>query len=276
MSTSLLAVTLFGAIATAFAQTAVPASHRAFDVVSIKPNTSGVAGERIGPIMMGSFTGTNITVDHLLRLAYDVHEFEVLGAPEWTKSATFDITAKAEGMDKATYEEMRPLLQTLLADRFKLALHRETKDLPVYELVAAKDAPKLVATKEGSCTAFDPRNPPPPQPGGALPRICGATQMGKNLLRIVGSTLPDLAADLSELLGRSVIDKTGVTGRFDVDLRFAPDDAIAIGGLPSPTGDLSRPSIFAAVQEQLGLRLKSSKGPVHVLMIDHVERPTEN
>jgi uncharacterized protein (TIGR03435 family) len=171
---------------------------------------------------------------------------------------------------------MQPLLQSMLADRFKLLLHRETRDLPVWKLVAAKGGSKLVAAKEGTCDSFDPKNPPPPQPGGALPRTCGATSMGRNLLQAIGLSLPDLAADLSELLGRPVVDKTGLTGRFDVHLEFAPDDAIALGAQPSPAADLSRPSIFTALQQQLGLRLELSKGPVGVVVVDHVERPSRN
>jgi uncharacterized protein (TIGR03435 family) len=276
MSLRLVGITLAAAIGAAHAQTGAPASRPAFDVVSIKPNTSGVGSERIGPILMGRFTANSIGVDHLMRLAYKVHDFEISGAPSWTKSEKFDIVARAEGMEKATYEQMQPLLQSLLADRFRLLLHREIKDLPVYELVAAKGGSRLVATREGNCTEFDPKNPPPPQPGRALPRVCGATRMGRNLLQAVGLSLPDIAADLSEILGRPVVDKTGLMGTFDVHLEFAPDNAVALGAEFSPTADPSDPSIFTALQEQLGLKLELSKGPIEVLIIDHVERPGEN
>ena len=276
MRLKLLGIMLASVIGTAHAQIGIPAPHPRFDVVSIKLNTSGVTGVRVGPILIGRFNATNITVDHLIQLAYDVHKFEVLGLPSWTESATFDITAKAEGMDNARYEQMRPLLQSLLADRFGLLLHRETKEIPIYRLVVAKGGSKLIATREGSCAAFDPRNPPPPQPGGALPRICGANQTRRNSLQTVGSRLPDLAANLSELLGRPVVDNTSLTGRFDVYLKFTPYNAIAIGAQPFQTDDLSSPSIFVALQEQLGLKLESSKGPVQILMVDHVERPSEN
>jgi uncharacterized protein (TIGR03435 family) len=276
MSVRLMAITLAAAISAAHAQTGVPASRLAFDVISIKPHTGGLGGERIGPILMGRFTANNIAVDHLIRLAYKVHDFEISSAPSWTRSEKFDIVARAEGMEKATYEEMRPLLQSLLADRFKLLLHRETKDLPIYELVAVKGSSKLVTTKEGTCTSFDPKNPPPPQPSGALPRVCGATRMGRGLLQAVGLSPPDLAADLSEILGRPVVDRTGIMGNFDIYLEFAPDSAIALGAQSSPTADLSGPSIFTALQEQLGLRVESSKGPTEVLIVDHLERPSEN
>jgi uncharacterized protein (TIGR03435 family) len=263
-------------IGAADAQIEIPSPHPGFDVVSIKQNTSGVTGVRVGPIMIGRFNATNITVNHLIQLAYNVPKFEVLGLPSWTESATFDITAKAEGMDDAKYEQMRPLLQSLLADRFGLLLHRETKEVPIYRLVVAKGGPKLVATHEGSCAAFDPRNPPPPQPGGALPRICGANQTRRNSLQTVGSRLPDLAANLSGILGRPVVDNTSLAGRFDVYLKFAPDNAIAIGAQRSQSDDLFSPSIFVALQEQLGLKLESSKGPIQVLIVDHVERPSDN
>jgi uncharacterized protein (TIGR03435 family) len=276
MNLKMMGVTLAAAIGAVQAQTVVPALHPAFDVASIKRNTSGVGSESIGPILMGRFTANNIAVEHLMRLAYNVHDFEISGAPSWTRSEKFDIVARAEGMENATYEEMQPLLQSLLANRFKLLLHRETRDLPTYELVVAKGGSKLVAAKEGTCNSFDPKNPPPPQPGGALPRVCGATRMGRNLLQAIGLLLPDLAADLSEILGRPVADKTGLKGNFDIHLEFAPDNAIALAAQSSPNADLSGPSIFTALQEQLGLRLELSKGPIEVLIIDHVERPSEN
>ncbi|MEO5924751.1 MAG: TIGR03435 family protein [Bryobacteraceae bacterium] len=249
-----------------FCSSQVPETPGGFDVASIKRNTSGDEGERIGPIVMGRFNASNMAVEHLIRLAYKVHDFEIVGTPSWSMTETFDIDAKAEGMDTATYEEMRPLLQALLADRFRLSLHRESKNLPIYELGVVTGGLKLLPIRSGSCTAFDPDNPLKAAPG-ELPRVCGATRMGRTFIEAFGLSLRDLAADLSDIVGRPVVDKTGSTGAFDIQLEFAPYDAAP---------DVSLPSIFTALQQQLGLVLKSARGPVEVLVIDRLERPSDN
>jgi len=245
-------------------------------VASVKPNTSGGRGGIVNRLPGGGFRAENIVVNTLIQLAYNVSGFQISGAPAWTSSDRFDVNAKAEG--EATMDQMRPMLQAMLADRFRLMAHRETKEAPIYELVAAKSGLKLAPTKEGSCTTFDPKTPPPPppRPGDPLPRMCGGARISRSSIDAFGISMAALASDLSNLLGRTVVDKTGVTGTFDVHMEFAPDEAIAIGGQAAPSADQAGPSIFTALQEQLGLKLDNAKSPVEVLVIDHVERPSEN
>jgi uncharacterized protein (TIGR03435 family) len=183
---------------------------------------------------------------------------------------------------------MHLLMQALLEDRFKLKVHHETRELPVYELTTAKNGAKLPPPKDGSCVSPDPNAPPsPPLPGQAGP--CGRVMMmlSSSGARLKGgkATITDLIRTLSYLMDRTVVDKTGLTGTFDVELLFTPDETLA--GLPTPPppmpgGASNAPgpdlygNIFAAIQEQLGLKLQSAKGPVDVLVIDSAERPSEN
>ena len=211
-----------------------------------------------------------------------VPELPIEGGPTWINSARYEINAKAES--GASYQMTRGLMmQTLLEDRFKLKIHRETREIPVYALTVAKGGPKLRPHAEGSCTVYDPNNPPPPPPDGST------TDCGMGWLRVKGPNLTfdpravTMAGFAQQLhLDRPVIDRTGIKGTFDIHLESALDDttrgtlprADEPGAvLPDPTGGTS---IFTAVQQQLGLRLESTKGPGEFLVIDHVERPTEN
>jgi uncharacterized protein (TIGR03435 family) len=159
------------------------------------------------------------------------------------------------------------MLQSLLADRFGLALHRESREMPVYFLTAAKGGLKL-ASAEGSCVKPDPNMPPA---GRKLP-FCGSVRSGPAGMDAWKINIKTLASNLSGALGRSVIDKTIFQGTFDVHLEFARDQV----GTHPPETDSGAPSLFTAVQEQLGLKLESGKAPVEVLVIDHVEKPSEN
>jgi uncharacterized protein (TIGR03435 family) len=222
----------------------------------------------------------NFSTQLLIQRAYDVESFQIAGAPGWIKSDHYDIIAKAD--DNLTSEQVAgPVLQTLLEDRFKLKIHRETKELPVYALTVAKNGLKL---QKSSCTPFDVNNPPPPpRPGEKLPYICGSVREGGSglnwTLEALGMSMTELARNLSLRLDRTVVDKTGSKETFDVHLNYAREFAAGGPGKSSdPTAavDSSRPSIFTAMQEQLGLRLESAKGPVEVLVIDHVEKPSAN
>ncbi len=198
----------------------------------------------------------------LIQLAYGATDFQIVGEPPWANSDGYDVTAKAEG--NLNFEQMRPMLQSLLTDRFKLKFHRETKDLPVYELTVAKGGLKIAPGKDGNCVEVEPNGPRPPFGS----KICGGVRTGMGSIEGFGVTMAKLAELLADRVGRTVIDKTGFIGTFNFRLVFTPDE-------PGPaTAD--DPSLFAASQEQLGLQLKSTKGPVEVLVIDHVERPSEN
>lgn len=252
-----------------------------FAVASIKPGAKNPlsmavpmgAGYRPG----GRLVTTNAPVTFLIQRAYGVVGFQVIGGPSWINTDGYDIEAKPES--NTDEKRMWLMLQTLLADRFKLSMHRETRDLPVYDLLAMKGGPKLPPPERACSDA-----PPLPQRGQPRPQPpCGpgivASGTGRALDGISVS-MPALVRLLSMIVGREVIDKTGVTDRFALHVDFAPDDALV--GLPpagpeaSRPAEGARPSLFVALPEQLGLRLQKSTGPVEVLVIDRVERPSEN
>ncbi len=282
-----LRVSLLLAIASgAFGQSA---ALPRFEVVSIKPNAQGgsdIQGLGIVRVLPGGrLSAEKAQLRYLIQNAYGLRAFQLTGGPGWIDSAHFDIEAKADGDPSPA--QMRLMMQALLADRFKLTAHRETKELPVYELTAAKGGLKLEQPKPGSCVAPDPNAPPmPPAPGQPAP--CGRILMTMSptgaRMRGANVTMAELVRILSNVLARTVVDKTGFTGSFDIQLEFAPDMVLA--GLPrpptadpssvAPSADTAGPSLFSAVQEQLGLKLESAKGPVEVLIIDHVERPSGN
>jgi uncharacterized protein (TIGR03435 family) len=183
----------------------------------------------------------------------------------------YDVDAKAP--DNVLFQQIRPLLQTLLEDRFKLVIHHETKDVPVFELLPAKGGVKVTASTNGSCVIPDPKNLP--KPGEPLPHFCGNIGMRPNLIEAFGVPMERFVSTLSTVLGRTVIDKTGVTGNIDIHLEFTPDEINAAQPADAAAGS-SKPSIFVALQEQLGLRVQGAKAPGDLLVIDHLERPSDN
>lgn len=269
-----------------------------FEVVSIKPSHEEMGRVMIRMAPGGRFEAHNITLRFLLQEAYGVKDSQISGAPGWVDSERYNVDAKADdsaagdprrderSQDRdARQAQFRLMLQAMLADRFKLALHHETKELPEYVLVVAKNGPKIHQT---TAPPVDPANPPgPPTPGGPMPR--GAIRMmGRGDLTVTGVPLPQFADVLSRQIGHLVVDKTGLKGEYDFTLKWTPDEGQgqmfsgAGGGPGGPPGDhppppdASGPSIFAAVQEQLGLKLESQKGPADTIVIDHVEKPSEN
>ena len=274
-----------------------------FEVVSIKPckkKPSGDDNVRIGG-SPGRLTFECVTVEGLIRNAYLLYPngkpfslpaslkqtFQpIKGSSGWVHSDGFTVNAKVEG--PASPEMMRgPMMRVLLADRFKLKIHRETREVAIYELTVAKGGPKLQAAKEGSCTPLDPeKGPPPPRAPGERtpPAICGGFRpSGRNGgLDVSGITLADLCRNFSLGLDRDVFDKTGIAGRFDLHLELSsadlfprppsmPTDPTA----PMIPADPSGGSISTAVSK-LGLKLVPSKMLGEFLVIDHVERPSEN
>jgi bla regulator protein blaR1 len=222
-----------------------PAAARGeFEVASIKRSDPSHIGAQTYFVPGGKFTALTAPLKSLVCFAYQLRDHQVAGGPGWIDSEPFDISAKAEV--PASYDEIRIMLQTLLADRFQLKFHRETKEQPVYALVLAKNGPKLQEVKnEGRGVG-----------SGARGRINGN-----------GADMATLATVLADKLGRSVIDRTGLKGVYDFLLTWTPDEVRA---------DDPGPSLFTAIQEQLGLKLESTKGPVEVLVIDHAEKPSEN
>ena len=289
------AALVMGAIATALTasatqsgQGALPTSSTAtFEVASVKPNKSGDQRVMMSMPPTGRVTATNIPVRLLIQQAYDVQPFQIVGGPGWIASDRFDVTAK--GPEGATPEQIRPMMRALLADRFKLITHTETREMPIYHLALARADGKLGPNlKPGTidCAAMRGRRggppPAPPQPGQAME--CGF-MVGPGNMNAGGMPMLELARALSGFVGRMVIDKTGLKGEYDFQLTYAPEGRGGLPGLPpgpgpsgldAPAADPNRPSLFTALQEQLGLKLDSQKGPVDVLVIDRLEQPSED
>ena len=263
-------------------------STPAFEVASIKPNKSGDRGVRIMFPSGTRFTATNVALRMLIRVAYGVQEFQISGGPDWLNSEKYDIEAKAEASSpnddmfkmtedqrNAGMERRKLMIQALLAERFKLTLHRETKELPVYALLIAKNGPK-VQQAAGADLA------PPDLKDAKGPGLKGeGMRMGRGDLSGQAVEMRFLAEGLSNQLGRTVLDKTGLKGAYNFTLKWTPDESQGPmfkppgEGAPPPP-DPSGPSLFTAIQEQLGLKLDSQKGPVEILVIDHAEKATEN
>jgi uncharacterized protein (TIGR03435 family) len=256
-----------------------------FDVASVKldpgPNMYGGVAALPG----GRFRA-NETLRTLMAVAYDVKPLQISGGPSWINSEHYQIEAKADG--NANAQQMRPMLRSLLEDRFKLAIHRETKRLPVYTLAVAK-AGKLKQATNCAIPDADPHAPlpppPPPPPPGEPPTSpphlpCGFLAVRGPALDGTSVTMADLVDRLSFLLGRTVRDQTDFKERFDVHVRFALDatlEGLSLQiPLQQPDADSSDPSLTVALREQLGLKLTSARKPVEVLVIDYVERPAGN
>ena len=254
----------------------------AYDVVSIKPNKSdsGMVRAMYRP---DGYSASNMSLKMLIQAAYGIREDLISGAPGWADSARYDVDAKVDGADvdalkKLSPEQRRLILQPLLADRFKLKVHTETKQLPVYELVVAKGGPKLKEATPGDTYANGIKGPDGVGRGGMM-------RVGRGQLTAQGVPMTSVVNMLSQQLHRTVIDKTGLTGKYDLELNWTPDHGLRVRcsrgrmahrRMAMLAPDASGPSIFTALQEQLGLKLQSAKGPVETLVIDHVEMPSEN
>ena len=252
-----------------------------FDVATIKLDRSDHHSSSTNNPPDG-FTATNATLNGLIQNAYGVLDYQIYGGPDWIKSERYVIDAKmdaatADALHKLRSEDQilarRQMLQALLADRVKLTIHRETRDLPVYFLVIAKNGPQLQPAKPGD----DYANGVKSRSGLMGQGMSSTTGRFTSSATGQGVALSNLTAFLANSLGRPVLDKTGLTGNFDFALKFTvaqpgPDDRL--NGSPMPASDL--PFLFEAIQQQLGLKLDAGKGSVEVIVIDHIERPSGN
>ena len=281
----LLAAGLIAAIMPAFgqgdpAQATATTKTLSFDVVSIKPDKSETGPFTIGfPADGDGLAITNIPLEYIIQFAYDFERGDLVsGMPDWAKSERYDIQTKVADVDLTTWRELsdtdrRVMVQAILADRFKLKVRREPKDLPIYELVVAKTGAKVKESKPG-----DPKEVKGPD--GSV--IRGMLHTGQGQFTAQDESMADLALNLSDYADRQVIDKTGLTGRYDFTLQFTPEPGHgpeyrgAAGRALNASPDSSGPSVYTAVQEQLGLKLEPGKSPVEGLVIDHVERPAGN
>jgi uncharacterized protein (TIGR03435 family) len=254
-------------------------TQSSFEVASIKPSNSADRRPLIRNEPGGRFTAANVTAKRLIKWAYNIKDFQISGGPGWMGSDLFDIAAKPEGSAKPV--QIPRMVQSLLADRFQLVTRRETKEMPVYTLVVAKNGPKFKDASDSDPNIIDLGNRPDLAGRGARPRF---TIIRRGRLTAQGATMAGLAFDLSDFLGRAVVDKTGLAGTYDLKLEWVPDEYqvamfSAMGvpeGFGAPPPDWQGPSLFTALEEQLGLKLDSQKGPVEIFVIERIEKPTEN
>jgi bla regulator protein BlaR1 len=244
-----------------------PATPAAFTVASIKPNKSDDNRFMLRPLPGGGLTASGVTLRMLIMNAYEVAGYQISGAPSWIGTERWDIEAKTEGVQgPLPREQFGAMLRRLIEDRFQMKTRRESKEMPVYALVVTKTGSKLK-----------------PHPGDAAERR-PLMKFGRGSATFTNTSLAVLAGQLSMDLGRPVLDRTNLMGGFDFTLEWtpAPEEGgseafgIAPRAEPASPADSTGPSIFTAIQEQLGLKLESQKGPVDILVIDHVERPSEN
>jgi uncharacterized protein (TIGR03435 family) len=279
---------------TAVAQTASPTEATAsFEVASVRPNASGDARMSARTLPGGRYEAINIPPRLLIINSYGLQPQQLVGAPDWISTERFDIVAKAAGdleppPSRDQPSRLQVMIRSLLAERFKLKIHRESRQVDVYALVAARDDGKLGPDLRPSAvdcqalTAARRGGGPPPEPvkPGERPQ-CGARLLAGELIA-GGQPLLELVSMLAETVGRGVVDRTGLKGSYDIHLRWTPDivrqnaagtirsETVRINGIEfDPNG----PSIFTALQEQLGLKLESGRGTVDALIIDHIERP---
>ncbi len=235
-----------------------------FEVVSIKPVAATDNRVMIRMAPGGRFTANGASVRMLIGMAYEVRDFQVSGGPSWIGDDRFEINAKADtDQDRIPQEQFRKMLKNMLTERFGLKVHEEEKEGSVYHLVQSKSGVKMPENKDSG-------------QGNRMFRI------GRGQINANGIPMPELARSLSQMLGRNVIDKTGLTANYDVELQWTPEpgQGAMFGGPPPPGGappvDTSGPTIYTALEEKLGLKLESAKGPVKVLVIDSVSKPSEN
>jgi uncharacterized protein (TIGR03435 family) len=261
-----------------------------FEVATIKVNKSGASNQFIQRQPGGRVNVTNLPARFLITFAYQLAQFQLIGGPSWIGNDRFDMVAKLEGNPEfgppgSGPDPVQRAMQTLLADRFQMKSHRETREMDIYALVVAKpgapgpglkksnvDCQEMARARRGGAAAGPP--PPPPAGGGPIPcSIMGSP----GTIRFGGFPISQITTMLGGMTGRMVVDRTGLTGNWEFVLTFAAEQR----GQPPPGVDLppvdpTAPSIFTALQEQLGLKLEATKGPVEVLVIDGIEHPTED
>jgi uncharacterized protein (TIGR03435 family) len=234
-----------------------------FEAATVKPaqNSGPMAPVGIRGTPGGRLSTMNTTLKMLVTFAYNVRDGQVSGGPPWMDSDRFDIEAKPE--TTATPDQVRLMMQTLLADRFNLKIHRESKEMNVYALTVAKGGPKMKLNDNQDDVRPQMRMSP-----GAISATAGTIEL--------------LLQPLSRFVGRNVVDKTGLTGRYDFELKWTPDPGMGFAGGPGPGGagppppDPNGPSLFTAIQEQLGLKLDAQKSAIDTIVIDSAGKPSEN
>ncbi len=285
----LAAVVLVGRAADLPAQSPASAPSVSFEAASVKPNTSGERNTSVRRLPGGRFTATNVPAALLLQMAYQLQPFQVQGAPAWLRSDRFDIVARLDGdpppppVGSTQPDQVMLALQTLLEDRFKLSLHWEEQNLPIYALVLAREDGRLgpgIRSAAVDCTAAAAASAAAAKEGRTLnpntpDRVACGMRNSNGRIMFGGYPMSFFANGLANEVGRAVVDRTTLAGNWDFELSYTrdrvrqPDVAD-----PAPPTDPGGASIFTALQEQLGLKLESTKGPVRVLVIDRIEQPS--
>lgn len=236
-------------------------ANLAFEVATIKPSNPEVRGQSLLVNRSGLFTTTNSTLNDLISFAWDLHVRQIVNGPSWLESERFDVTAKPEQPGIPNAAQLRTMVQKLIGERFGLAFHKEKRNLSAYVITVVKSGHKLAKNDSG----------------GILPGFGGR---GPGAIGVRNSTMTEFASFLqARILDRPVVDQTGLSGKFDFQLEWRPDQLGGQAGSPPPTLSPeveARPDIFTAFQEQIGLKLESTTAPVEVYVIDKVQKPTEN
>lgn len=247
-----------------------------FEVASVKLNKSGTMQANIGMPPNG-VNLANMPLRGIIQLFFQINQpSKLIGVPDWTATERYDISARAAG--PITADERRLMMQALLADRFKLVARREKREVSVLALMLARNDGKLGQKLVESKGCAQPGRAAQDVPAGAQTPVCGPQSGGAGRLVLLGTTMQQFTSMLALLLPGTVVDKTGLTARYDIDLTFTPERQLPAGvEIPGAPADPNGPSIYTALKEQLGLKLESQKVLEDVLVIDHVERqPSEN
>ena len=294
MTRTAVLIAVVCASATISAQTPAPVrtaaadSMQAFEVASVRVNTSSPQGRVFRQQPGGRFEVTNMPLRDLIQFAYQVRNFQVEGGPDWIGTTSFDIVAKAPGeippVAPGQTSAYMLMMRTLLAERFKLVVRDETREMPIYALTLARSDGKLgsqLSVSTTDCAALMKAAqgglaPPPP-----TDRLTCGLRIGPGRLDMGAFGLSEMANALGMLLQRTVVNRTGLTGNFDAAMKFAPEQLPGIplpppGAPGAPPVDPDAPSIFTALQEQLGLKLESTRGPVRLVVVERAEMPTED
>ena len=235
-------------------------ANPSFEVGTIKPSRPE---EQLSILGRGrQFVTTATSLSDLITYAYGLHARQIIGGPAWVEAEKYDLLAQPDVDGRPNSQQLRMMVQKFLADRFKLIVHRDKKELSVYAVVIAKAGAKLTGS------TGDPN-------GGA-----GVGFRARGAMTVKNATIADLAGLMQRyVLDRPVVDQTGISGRYDLSLNWTPDESQfgdRAGQLPPPPGDVEAPDLYTAFEQQLGLKLESTKAPAEILVIDHVERPAEN
>jgi uncharacterized protein (TIGR03435 family) len=241
-----------------------PNASPAFEVATIKPSDPAHP-QQIITLRGAEVITTNVTVHALINLAYWLHPKQLTGGPAWIETEKFDMAGKPDAPGQPNVDQMKVMIQKLLADRFQLKFHFEKRELPVYAVRVSRTGPKITQSQD------DPKGIP-------------GWNFGRNpagmIMAFRNSPMSQFTAVLQNSTDRPVVDQSGLTGRYDFTLNFTPDAAMAVllGGPPPPTGANpdAAPDLFAAFQQQLGLKLEQTRAPVDLMVIDKVEKPSEN